>query len=138
MSSSWLYRIASALLVLFAIGHTLGFSRTNIEGAESVAALMRTVHFAVQGSRRSYWDFYIGFGLFVTVFLLFAAILSWELGGLTRETLQLVPAVTWGLAVCFLAVTVLSWMYFFPVPGIFSTLITLCLVLAAWLPGRPR
>jgi hypothetical protein len=134
MNSSLLYKIASCLLVLFAIGHTLGFSRADSRwGVDSLVSSMRTVHFDVRGFSRSYWDFYVGFGLFVTVFLLFAAVLAWQLGGMAKETLMLMPTVTWGLAICFVAVTALTWRYFFLVPGIFSSLIALCLLLAAWL-----
>jgi len=134
MSSSLLYRIASVLLVLFAIGHTLGFRQTDSRwGVDSLVSSMRSVRFDVQGFNRSYWDFYVGFGLFVTVFLLFAAVLAWQLGGMAHETLTLMPVVTWGLAVCFVGITVLSWRYFFLPPGIFSSLITACLILAAWL-----
>lgn len=104
-----------------------------MEGADGVVALMKSVHFTVQGARRAYWDFFVGFGFFVTVFLLFAALLAWQLGGLSREVLAQMPAVTWGLALCFLAIAVLSWTRFFAVPGIFSILITLCLFAAALL-----
>ena len=138
MRASLLYRIASVLLVLFAIGHTLGFRRTDPRwGVDALVSSLRAASFEVQGFRRSYWDFFVGFGLFVTVFLLFAAVLSWQLGGMTGETLSLIPAVTWGLAICLLAITVLAWAYFFVAPGIFSTLITLCLIAAAALSRRP-
>jgi hypothetical protein len=41
MTSSLLYRIAAVLLVLFAVGHTLGFRSTEgMEGADTVVALM--------------------------------------------------------------------------------------------------
>ena len=134
MSTSLLYRIASVLLVLFALGHTVGFRSTkDMEGADSVVSLMKTVHFTVQGARRAYYDFYVGFGLFVTVFLLFAALLAWHLGGEPREALKQMPLVTWGLALTFVGVTVLSQMYFFPVPVIFSALTSLCLLAAAWI-----
>ena len=138
MNTALLYRVASVLLVLFAAGHTLGFRRTDPRwGAESLVTSMRTTRFDVQGFQRSYWDFYVGFGLFVTAFLFFAAILSWQLGGLSRGTLQAMPAVTWGLAICLLVVTFLSYRYFFAAPVIFSALVTLCLFAAAWLSSRP-
>jgi hypothetical protein len=137
MTTSLLYRIASVLLVLFALGHTLGFRRTSgMEGADSVVALMQSVHFTVQGNRRAYWDFYVGFGLFVTVFLLFAAVLSWQLGGMSRDLLIRMPVVTWGFSICFAAVTILSWKYFFPVPALFSVLTTASLIAAAWVSSR--
>lgn len=137
MSHSLFYRAASVLLVLFAAGHTIGFRSTKgMEGADTVVALMQSTHFTVQGSRRAYWDFYVGFGLFVTVFLLFSALLSWQLGGMSRDVLAQMPAITWGLAICFLAVTVLSGTNFFIVPLLFSGLATACLIAGAWLAGR--
>jgi sugar phosphate permease len=73
----------------------------------------------------------------VTVFLLFSALLAWQLGALSHDVLVRMPAVTWGLAVCFLAVAALSWRNFFAVPGVFATAVSLCLLAAAWLSGRP-
>jgi hypothetical protein len=132
-----LYRIASGLLVLFAIGHTLGFRQTDPQwGVDSLVASMRTIRFDAQGFSRTYWDFFVGAGLFVGVFLLFAAVLAWQLGRLSKETLRLMPLVTWTLAILFVGVTVLSWMYLFIVPVIFSAAISLCLILAAWLAGK--
>jgi len=137
MTSSLFYRIAAVLLVLFAIGHHLGFRQTKgMTGADSVVSLMKSVHFTVQGFQRAYYDFFVGFGFFVTAFLLFSALLSWQLGGVSRDVLAQIPLATWGLAVCFLAVTILSWTYFFLAPGIFSILITACLTAAAILSGK--
>jgi len=138
MRVSLLYRVASGLLVLFAIGHTLGFRRTDPRWeADSVVGSMRTTRFNVDGLSRTYWDFFTGFGLFVTIFLLFAAILAWELGGLAKDQLMPLLVVSWAFAICFACITVLSWMYFFIIPGVFSSVIGLCLVLAAWLAGKP-
>jgi hypothetical protein len=137
MSSSLFYRIAAVFLVLFAIGHTVGFRQTKgMTGADSVVSLMKSVHFTVQGSPRAYYDFFVGFGLFVTAFLLFAAALSWQLGGVSPDVLAQLPLATWGLVVCFLGVTILSWSYFFLAPVIFSILITACLVSGAILSRR--
>jgi len=137
MSSSLFYRISAVLLVLFAIGHYLGFRQTKgMTGADSVVSLMKSVHFTVQGSSRDYYDFFLGFGFFVTAFLFFSGLLSWQLGGVSREVLAQIPLATWGLAACFLAVTILSWTYFFMAPGIFATLVTACLIAAAILANR--
>src|SRR6266446_3694976 len=138
MKASLLYRIASVLLILFALGHTLGFRRVDPRwGVDSIIGALRSTQFHVQGFDRSYWDFYTGFGLFVTVLLLFTAALSWRLASLPKASLLAIPVVTWGLAACFVVVTFLSWKYFFMVPIIFSGVITICLVFAAWIAGRP-
>src|SRR5882724_9378541 len=138
MKVSLFYRVASGLLILFAVGHTLGFRRVDPHwGIDSVIAALRSTRFDVQGLNRTYWDFYTGFGLFVTVLLVFVAVLAWQLGGLPKDSLSAMPVVTWGLAACFVVVTFLSWKYFFMVPIIFSGVITICLIFAAWIAARP-
>jgi hypothetical protein len=132
-----LYRIASVLLLLFAAGHTFGFRQNNPEwGADAVLALMRSVHFDSQGFTRTYWDFFSAFGLFFSVFLLFAAVLAWLLARLPAETLVRVRSIGWALAICFVAITALTWRYAFATPLVFSTLITVCLIAAAWLTPK--
>ena len=97
-----LYRIAAVLLVLFAIGHTLGFRQDNPEwGATSVIRAMQAYHFNSQGFNRTYWDFFSAFGLFFSVFVLFAAALAWQLAGFTSETLANLRGIQWSLAICF-------------------------------------
>jgi hypothetical protein len=137
VKASLLYKIASCLLVLFFVGHTLGFRQTDPQwGAGSVVEAMRTIHFDVQGFSRTYWDFFVGFGFLESVFLMFSAVLAWQLGGMSQEALRRMPVVTWALAISFVAVTLLSWRYFFIVAIIFSIAITLCLILAGWLARK--
>ncbi len=137
MTSKILYRIASTFLVLFALGHQLGFRSTDpLWGANTVVDGMKSVHFQVQGMSRSYWDFFSGFGFFVTVFLLFAAVLAWQLGGLSKETQQSLAFVMWTLAFSFVVITFLSWRYFFIAPLVFSAIVSLCLLMAAWSAAR--
>src|SRR3982750_4432491 len=134
MNASILYRVSSVLLVLFALGHTIGFRHVDPRwNADSVANGMRSVSFEVQGFNRSYWDFFTGFGLFVTVFLLFAAVLSWRFGSMTPERLSAIPVERWSVALCFAVIAGLTWRYFFIAPGVLSTLAALGLVGAAWL-----
>ena len=136
MKASLLFRIASVLLILFAVGHTLGFRRVDPRwGVDSLITQLRSTHFKVQGFSRTYWDFFTGFGLFVTILLLFAAIVSWQIGGLPRESFSAMSLTAWSLAICFVVVTFLSYQYFFIVPVVFSGVITLCLLLAAWVAG---
>jgi hypothetical protein len=139
LKASLFYRSASGPLVLFAIGHTLGFQKVDPRwGVGQLLESMRTIHFDAQGFSRTYWDFYVGFGFFVSVFLLFAAILAWQLGVMSQVTLFHMPVLIWGLAIWFVGVTVLSWMYSFMARVIFSGVITLCLILAAWLSGKTK
>ena len=139
MKASILYRIAAVLLLLFAVGHTLGFSQTDPKwGVDALVGSMRLIHFDVQGFNRTYWDFFVAAGFTVGVLYLFAAILAWQLGGLPAATLALMRATAWAFALCFAVITVLSWRYLFIIPIAFSFVITLCLTAAAWLSARPK
>ena len=137
MKAPILYRISSVVLLLFAAGHTFGFRQNNPEwGADAVLGLMRSVRFDAQGFTRTYWDFFTAFGLFFSVFLVFAAVLAWLLGGLPPETLARVRSIAWALTICFVAVTALSWRYVFTTPIVFSILVTVCLTAAASLSTK--
>ena len=135
MTSRVLYRIAAVLILLFDVGHSVGFPWSDPKWGVDTSA-MQSTHFQILGFSRTYWDFYRGFGLFVSVFLLLAAILAWQLGGLPKQTSALVRVTAWTFAVCFMALTILSWTYFFSIPIVFSGLIAICLVSATWLSTR--
>ena len=137
MKASLFYRIAAILLLFFAFGHTLGFRQSDPSwGVDSLLASMRSIHFDVQGFSRTYWDLFVAAGFSVGVFYFFAAILAWQLGGLPAETLGRMSGTAWAFAACFPAITVVSWRYLFILPIVFSAVITVCLVAAAWLSAQ--
>jgi hypothetical protein len=137
MKASMFYRIAAVLLLLFAVGHTLGFRESDPTwGVDALLGAMRSIHFEVQGFSRTYWDLFEAAGYCVGVFYLFAAILAWQLAGLPAATLALMRGTAWAFALCFAAITVVSWRYLFVIPIAFSTVITLCLIAAAWLSAK--
>ncbi len=137
MKASIFYRVAAVFLLLFAVGHTLGFRQSDPKwGVDALLGSMRSIHFDVQGFNRTYWDLFVAAGLSVGVFYLFAAILAWQLGGLPAETLVLTRGIAWAFALCFAAITVVSWRYLFILPIVFSIVITVCLISAAWLSSK--
>ena len=137
MKPSIFYRVAAVLLLLFAAGHTLGFRQSDPKwGVDALLGSMRSIHFDVQGFNRTYWDLFVAAGLSVGVFYLFAAILAWQLGSLPKETLALMRGIAWAFALCFAAITVVSWTYLFILPIVFSLVITVCLISAAWLSSK--
>ena len=124
-----LFRIAAVLIVLFDVGHTAGYPWSDPTWRVDLTSIQST-HFDVLGTSRTYWDFYVGFGLFVTVFLLLAAVFAWQLGGLSANDAVRMRGAEWMLALCFASITILAWRYFFVIPVVFSALITLCLIAA--------
>jgi hypothetical protein len=137
MRASLFYRAAAILLLFFAVGHTLGFRQSDPQwGVDALLASMRSIHFEVQGFTRTYWEIFEAAGFSVGVFYVFAAILAWQLGGLPAATLATMRGTAWAFALCFAAITVVSWKYLFILPIVFSIVITLCLTAAAWLSAQ--
>jgi len=137
VKASTFYRIAAVLLLLFAVGHTLGFRRSDpIWGIDALLSSLRSIHFDVQGFNRTYWDLFVAAGFSVGVLYLFAAILAWQLGGLPVATLALMRGTAWAFALSFAAITVVSWRYLFIIPIAFSIAITVCLTAAAWISAK--
>jgi len=88
MKVSLFYRIAAVLLLLLAVAHTLGFRQSDPAwGVDTLLGSMRSIHFVVQGFSRTYWDLFLAAGFSVGVLYLFAAVLAWQLGRLSAETL---------------------------------------------------
>jgi hypothetical protein len=137
MKPAILYRTAAVLLLLLATGHTLGFRTPDPAwGVESLLSAMRSTHFEVMGVSRTYWDFFVGFGLATSVFFVFAAVIAWQLGGLPAETLARVRGIAWALDAAFVAVTILNVTYFFAIPIVFSSLVVVFLTAAVWRSER--
>jgi hypothetical protein len=137
VKASMLYRVAAVLLLLFAIGHTFGFRQSDPKwGVDALLGSMRSIHFDVQGFNRTYWELFEAAGFSVGVFYVFSAILAWQLGGLPPATLRLMRGAAWAFALCFAAITVVSWRYLFILPIAFSIAITVCLATAAWFSSR--
>ena len=122
------YRVATYLLLFFAFAHTAGgmFGAREEGGeAEAVFHAMKAVTFPIMGATCSWYGYWLGFGLMVTVFLLFSAVVTWQLAGLTRAQRRPLALVTWALCATFVASAVLGWAYFFAPPAITSALVAL-------------
>ena len=134
LTATLLYRIAAIVLVLFAAGHTFGFLTFRPSSAEGLAvySAMNGVHFDFNGAVRSYSEFYTGFGLLVTAYLLFCAFLAWHLGNLATSQPQAIGVLAWAFVTVQLANLVLSALYFFLVPALLSAATLVCLLCAAW------
>jgi|ERR1051326_1719285 hypothetical protein len=136
MTATLLYRIAAMLFVLFATGHTVGFltfKPLNQEGVAVRDAMDRVCLEGIGSGKLTYGGFYRGFGLFCTVYLAFAAYLSWHLGSMARNTPQAIGTLGWIFFVVQLVSIALSWIYFLLPPVILSALAAICTGWAAWL-----
>lgn len=130
MTAFLLLRLASVATLLFAAGHTLGGLQSwSPPGDTPVLQAMRAFRFDADGVSRTYWDFYLGFGLIISVFLFAQSLMLWQLAALTRSAVRVRPL----LAVFFasaMANAALTWTFFFALPIILASTIAVLLGLA--------
>jgi hypothetical protein len=140
MKSPVFLRIASIITLLYFAGHTAGMPWTPAVGPGEVPVLeaMKNHNFVTEGFKRTYWDFYFGFGVIISGYLLVQAIVLWQLGSLAKtDTLRVRPIVA-SFFVAFIINAVLAWKYFFAVPVVMAVAISVCLALAFVTAGRAK
>ena len=124
------YRLASYTLGLFALGHTFGaLANTPRFGptSDQVAEMMQSVVVLAQGTRTTWYNFYLAFGYFDTVFFLFSMVIAWFLGGkLPRERRALWP-IAWALLASQVGGLVIAQRFLFAAPIVFSGVLVLLL-----------
>jgi hypothetical protein len=131
-------RIASVLTLLHAILHTIGgvFSTPDPGPQQTAVDAMKANTFPLMGSIRSYFAFFRGMGLGVTIFLVALAVLLWQLSSFAKAGSFRLTPLYWTLMVAFAAMALNSYLYFFWPPVIVELLIAVCLV-EAILTSRP-
>lgn len=132
MKTTIFLRIAAVLTLIHSILHTVGgvFGKPLPGAAEEAVAAMKSYRFILMGTPRTYWDFYMGFGLGITIFLTAEAIVFWLLASLARtESARLRPIIA-VFALAYLAFAINSFRFFFLPPVIAEVLIVICLVIA--------
>jgi hypothetical protein len=90
MKASRLYRVASVLLFLAAIGNTYG-----LLNFWRVAAPMPPVRFPIGHADFSYAQVALGYQVFCSMCILFAAYVAWHLAALARTTPRAIGALGW-------------------------------------------
>jgi hypothetical protein len=136
-AATW-FRITFVVLLLFAAGHTFGFLTFRPATAEGQAvwAAMNSVNFAAKTGTFSYGGFYLGFGLFVSAFYLFAAWLVWFLGRMAERGVIEARAIAWGLCALQVVGAGLSLRYFAAPQVGLSLVAAVCLGMGAKSTGR--
>jgi len=140
MKSSTFLRIASVITFLYFAGHTAGIPWTPAvgPGETPVIEAMKAHSFNVVGSQRTYWDLYFGFGIIISGYLLVQAVVLWQVGSLAKTEPSRVRAIVVSFLVAFVVNAFLSWKYFFVIPLVTATLISVCLALALVFSSRSK
>lgn len=99
-------------------------------GETDVLKTMRAIRFDTMGVSRTYLEFYRGFGHSLSIFLVLQTVVLWQLAAIARtDPAQARPMVA-SFAVASIASVVVSWLFLFPVPAIFSAVLATCLAAA--------
>jgi hypothetical protein len=125
-------RIASVLTFIHAVLHTIGgvFGKVDPGPASVAVAAMKANQFLLMGNMRSFWDFYFGLGLALTISMTAESILMWQLASLAKtEARRLRPMMTTFL-VAYLVIAINSNANFFIAPVIVEILIAACFAVA--------
>jgi len=133
----WL-RAASVVTLIHAILHTIGgvFGKPE-PGPASIAVLsMQTNQFQWMGHTRSYWNFYIGFGLGITIFLTLDAIVLWLLASLARSEAARLRPIIFVYALGYLVFALNSYVYFF-LGAVVTEIVIVLLLAVAFIAAKP-
>jgi hypothetical protein len=133
MKPNGFLKAAAVMTALLAIGHQLGkpWIPSKSAALAPVAEAMRSHSLQVYGAQRTLMDFYVGFGLSLTVDLLLQAVLLWVLAGLVERAPAQARTLTIVCCVANVAVAVIAGVYLFVVPVVMSGVVAVCLGLAA-------
>jgi len=133
MKATKLYRTASGLLFLWAVGNTFGLLMF-----WHAAGSMNPVRFPVGHSGFSYAQVVLGYEVFCSFCVLFAAYLAWHLGTLARTMPRAIGAVGWILFAYSLAAVYISWIFFSGFVLLLTAVIAVCIGWATWLSTAHR
>jgi len=132
MKSVLYLRIASVLTLIHAVLHTIGgvFGKPDPGLQAATVQMMKANQFPLMGFTRSYWDFYLGLGLGVSIFLTAEALVFWQFGSLAKTHARELRPILATFAVGYLVFAVTSYEFFFLGPVVVEMLIALSLAMA--------
>jgi len=90
---------------------------------------MADVHFQAMGVRRSYLDFYLGFGWSISVAMVLQTVLLWQLASLARADVASIRPMIAAFLIANIASAAIAWRFIFPFAALFSVVL---LVPLAW------
>jgi hypothetical protein len=117
----WL-RILAGVQTFFTIGHTLGAWPRVTRGAQEAALFqaMQDYTFPIMGFTRSYWDFYRGFDVSISVQLAMFAMIAWQVATIAKHDPRRALPMAITMQVGSIGLLVVSWLFFFGGPIVTS------------------
>jgi hypothetical protein len=138
MSASLMLRIAAVLTLVYGAGHTAGMPWTPSISSTDMTVLegMQADRFAFAGITRTYFDFYLGSGVAITLCLAMQAGVLWLLAPLAETPSLHIRLIIVTFFVGSVAHALVVVTYFYWVPLVFAIPIAACLGLAFFCAPR--
>lgn len=136
ITSKLLLRIAAIIVLLHALGHTVGFSNWQKPGGtvpEEVIQKMQDTHFPVQGRDTTMANSFSGFGYTTSVFLALIVCLLWLLSSRGDKN-QSVLLTAIGSALALLALD--EFIFFFPAVAVLSLAASVLVFVSSYKMGK--
>ena len=135
---SFYLRAAALLTLLLALGHSIGgLQQWSPTGENETLRAMRAFVMDVAGLRRTYFDFYIGFGWIISVYLLLQTVLLWQASALIHVNPHPARFMAAAFLLANVAAAALSAWYLFAIPAGNYALIAMCIAAAVVFARRP-
>jgi hypothetical protein len=128
MKATKLYRIGSVLLLVAAVGNAYG-----LLNFWHMAAPLPAVRFPIGHADFSYAQVVLGYQVFWSMCVLFAAYLAWHSGSLALKMPQAIGATGWILFAFSLFGLYISRIFFSGFVALLALLIAVCIGWATWL-----
>jgi len=132
------YRALAIILALFTLGHTVGTIHAVTTAPEEAAVIagMQGYRVPVMGFLRTYWEFYRGFSISITVLLATLAVIAWLLATLSRRNPREALPLGVTLLLACVAQAIVSVVYFFTAPIVMSVAAVVCAGMGVALVAR--
>lgn len=133
-----LLRITVVLTLFYAFGHVMGHltrKETSDPVNKEVIRQMEQNKFSVNGSMRSWDDFYEALSLDSALVLLVFAVIFWMLSGMVEKYPRVVYDLLWPILICLIGFSITNFLYVFMIPTA-TSLITCIVIITALIQLR--
>jgi len=138
MKPSIWFRALAIVLAFFTLGHTVGTRHaiTTAPQEAAVVAAMQGYRVPVMGFERSYWEFYRGFSVSISVLFATLMVIAWQVATLSRRNPRAALPLAVTLLVACIGQATICLIYFFTAPIITSVLSVICAAAGTGLLAR--
>ncbi|PJZ54390.1 LIC_13387 family protein [Leptospira adleri] len=136
MKPKILIRIASVLMLIFTLGHSIGhftrYNTTDIRAINTITSMQMT-KIPMEGVDKTYDQFYSGMSLNLSITLITFAVLLWLLSNLVPSNPKIVRKLLIPIFLCVFCFSITGFVYFFPAPTLISCLAALSILTSIFL-----